>query len=281
MRLTLFFTFLITNIVSAALPAESCKAEKLNQACTYFRWNPYNLQAPRTVTSDPRRLISPPTLIAPLPAPSPIGTRDHLSEHPPLSENRPETLLIDTQRLCDTRNLTSLDTQQVNFDHLLQNYVKFSASCPPLSPDRITGIFQHLQDFLNGEYVRLGSRSTDQEYPALMQQYQQLLRFHRTVITLALFSSDQIEKLHCFHVTTLIGIANVCGIRRDNTSKLKYLEQALSLTKSIITDVKDPYRTKRSFYVQKVIDLCKEKLSKTRNYLSHNKLRNNIVSPRR
>ncbi|QOL19540.1 hypothetical protein [Candidatus Bodocaedibacter vickermanii] len=271
MKITLFFTFLIINIANATLPTESGNAVEPQQACTYFEWNPYNLKAPRTVHPAPSLIFPPiakvPLLDHSLSAPAPIGMRDHLTEHPPLSENRSETLLIDTQRLCDTRNLTLSHDQHSYIDQLLKNYIKFSASSPPLPPKRIAKIFQHLQDFLNSEYVRLGARSTDQQHSALMQQYQQLLRFHKTVIKLALFSPDQIKKLHCFHVSTLIGISNVCGIKKDNSAQLRYLGQALSLTKSIGTDVQTPYRTKQNFYVQKVTDFCREKLFHTQNFL--------------
>ena len=271
MKLILFFTFLIINIANATLPTESGNAVEPQQACAYFKWNPYNLKAPRTVHPAPSLIFPPiakvPLLDHSLSAPAPIVMRDHLAEHPSLSENRSETLLIDTQRLCDTRNLTLSHDQQSYIDQLLKDYIKFSASSPPLPPKKIAKIFQHLQDFLNSEYVRLGARSTDQQHSALMQQYQQLLRFHKTVIKLALFSPDQIKKLHCFHVSTLIGISNVCGIKKDNLAQLRYLDQALPLTKSIGTDVQTPYRTKQNFYVQKVTDFCREKLFYTQNFL--------------
>jgi protein-tyrosine-phosphatase len=124
---------------------------------------------------------------------------------------------------------------------------------------------------LNSEYIRLGQSSTITE--ELQRQYSQLLKFYDNVTSLTLFSPDQKEKLCCYHVSTLIGAANVCGIRRDNTTQITYLEQALSITRTIGNDVQDPYSTGQNFYVKTINDLCKNKIQRTRAFLHYDQQR--------
>lgn len=199
MKITLFFTFLIINIANATLPTEGGNAVEPQQACTYFKWNPYNLKAPRTIGTV-RPLTTPSTLAIALPAPTPIGMRDHLAEHPPLSNSMLETILLETilidlEKLCDAHNITSSHTQQAHLDQLLKNYTAISTLRETILPDRMANVFEKLQGFLNFEYDRLGQKLSGNpaQLSEYQKQYNQLLIFCDVVTELRVFSLDQIK----------------------------------------------------------------------------------------
>lgn len=266
MKITLFFTFLIINIANATLPTESGNAVETQQAYTYFRWNPYNLQIPTLAHQ------AAPFFTTLLPAPTPIGTRDHLAEHLPLSENRSETLLIDTQGLCDSHNITSSHTQQAHLDQLLKNYTAISTLRETILPDRMANVFEKLQGFLNFEYDRLGQKLSGNpaQLSEYQKQYNQLLIFCDVVTELRVFSLDQIKKLQCYQVSFLMGVANICGIKRDNASQLSHLSRALCIIRNIGTNVQDPYGIGMDFDPAVLNCVCTNKLHKTQRYLNRN-----------
>jgi hypothetical protein len=277
MNYTLFFTLLISHIASAALPETTSY---------YFRWEPYTPEKSRIKVPAPNPIspqalsVSPPVALLPTTdeminnsdsshiLPQALNAASKASSLPitPSPDRQIEPVLQENKRLANARKLTPSETQQSHFDKLLHEYHD-----PSKSTELRAEVFQDLQHLLNCEYDRLGQihPTTKEQYSELQQQYDQLLMFCETVTTLSFFSADQLEKLRCYQVSMLIGVSNICGIRRENRAKIAYLKQALSIIENICQDVDDPYLIGQNFSALIMKNLCRTKIRSTEKYMSY------------
>lgn len=276
MRHIVFFTFLFTNMVSAAAAQED--------APTFFRWNPYCPTSSMTQVShnhptSPQALtssVSSPALTEMTDAPETLTPPQALTVSSAslafasnsLSDIQIKAILTEIEILASCRTSSS-EFQQSRINQLLEGVSPIDSSKNSLSVNNSDQLFESLRTFLNREYTRLGQglTTTSEQCVKLRQQYQSILMFCDEITMLTLFSTDQIKKLRCYHVSFLIGTANVCGLMKDNPTKKDYLEQALEIINAFTQNINDPYGDGTNFIVAVLRMTCTKKIKITERYI--------------
>lgn len=146
-------------------------------------------------------------------------------------------------------------------DAMIEHYMRLAPIIHEIADTQTIRLFnERLLQFLDREFHRLVNlRVSIGDEDGVEEQYKHLHLFIKAVLP---FFPEIYERLQCYHVTFLIGMANIAGAKRNNLGQLSAAHEALEITNSLREWIEHAYIDGRNFHrgsVQRVCDIIIER----------------------
>lgn len=182
-----------------------------------------------------------------------------------------------TNPLFQTRLNNTLRTSYANGtpltpDELIENYRILLPIAGLISLQAAASLRNSLVAFLDSEHHRSKkTRLSTANAETIERDYQNILTFVQSISSPV--SEDTLrQKLMCYEVTFLLGLANCLGFQHKNSEQLTTAQKALDLTQSFSTDlILNAYPDGSDFNKHIVTHVCANIIRRANRYISKDK----------
>lgn len=184
----------------------------------------------------------------------------------------PRTNPLFETRLNNTLRTSYDDGTPLTTDALIENYLMLLPIAHLMSLQAAASLKISLVTFLDSECQRTrASRLSATNAETIETGYKNILTFVQNISSTV--SEDTLrQKLMCYEVTFLLGLANCLGFQHKNSEQLTVAQQALTLTQSFSTDlILNAYPDGSNFNKHIVTNVCVNIIRRAKRYISIDK----------